>query len=395
MALQNNKSKFGNALGGGRGIGRSDPMLLLAALWLRPRKRGAGTIGAALVLRIVFVALGVGLPALDGTASAQPADAIQRLRCLACHAGDNRLTSPTKAAPTRGGTVNLADFRDADHGTLHCLDCHSKGFANFPHRGMKTETCMDCHPRKEKGAEDDKPYDFDRMREEYEGTVHFTEFRDAKEKCCGTSTGKPAVAAPATTSPENDPHHQAASQRFTCEHCHEPHYFKATKRIKEPALILQNDNRPCLTCHDDDASGPLSDPAEPSLLKAHSYLPHAQLHLTGTRCVDCHASVSSAVSHDLPLGKKADQGCNTCHSVDSVLLKRLYRYVDTTSSRLGFRNERILQEGYVIGANRHRWTDAVAYGLMSLCLALVLAHGAWRILARRRAGTPPAETDRS
>ena len=319
-------------------------------------------------------------------AAARSSEAIQRLRCLACHAGANRLTAPTKAAQTRGGTISIPDFRDADHGRIHCLDCHSKGFANFPHRGMKTETCMDCHPRKEEGAEDDKPYDFDRMREEYEGTVHFTEFKHAKEKCCGTSTGKPVHAAPEKTDETGNAHHKAAEQRFTCEHCHEPHYFKATKRIKDPQLILANDNGPCLTCHKDGAAGALSDPAEPSLLAAHSYLPHAELHLSGTRCVDCHSSVASTVAHDLPLGKKADQGCNTCHSLDSVLLTRLYRYVDTSGSELGFHNVRILKDGYVAGANRHKWTDLAAYALMSLGLALVLAHGAWRVLARRPGG---------
>lgn len=347
----------------------------------------AAALFAGVVISLKFC--GLALPA-----AAETGDAVQRLRCLACHAGANRLTAPSKAAPTRGGTISIPDFRDADHGNIHCLDCHSKGFAIFPHTQKKTETCMDCHPRTEKGAEDDKPYGFERMQEEYEGTVHFTEFRHAKEKCCGTATGKPVHAPPAKSSRADDPHRRAAEQRFTCEHCHEPHYFKATSRIKEPALIRENDNRPCLDCHADGATGPLSAPAEPSLLQAHSYLPHAALHLAGTRCIDCHTSVTSAVAHDLPLGKKADQGCNTCHSLDSVLLKRLYRYVDVTERRLGFHNARILQDGYVMGANRHRWTDLAAYGLTSVGLALVLAHGAWRVLGRRQGGgrQPPSRT---
>lgn len=339
---------------------------------------------------VATASVALGAYAFSFPVSAQSSEAVQRLRCLACHAGANRLTAPAKAAQTRGGTISIPEFRESDHGQIHCLDCHSKGFANFPHRGMKTETCMDCHPRKEKGAEDDKPYDFDRMREEYEGTVHFTEFKHAKEKCCGTSTGKPVYEAPAKAAGKDDPHHKAAEQRFTCEHCHEPHYFKATKRIKDPQLILANDNRPCLTCHQDGAKGALSDPAEPNLLEAHSYLPYAELHLAGTRCADCHSSVTSAVTHDLPLGKKADQGCNTCHSIDSVLLTRLYRYVDTSASKLGFHNARIMEDGYVLGANRHKWTDLAAYALMSLGLALVLAHGAWRLLARRQ-GAPRRE----
>lgn len=312
--------------------------------------------------------------------SREPADAIQRLRCMACHAGPNRHAFDGKTELKRGTTINLEDFRNADHGKTHCLDCHSKGFDIFPHRAKKTETCMDCHPRQEKGAEADKPYKFERIRKEFEGTVHFTEYMHAKEACCGTATGKPATPVPA--SPGGDGA-KKANQRFTCEHCHEPHYFKATSRIKEPLLIRANDNGPCLHCHMDGASVTLADPVKPSLLEAHSYLPHAKLHLDSSRCVDCHTNVMSKVAHDLPLGKKADQGCNTCHSVDSVLVTRLYRYVDN-SEMLGFHNSRMLEDFYVMGGNRHRWTDVAAYLLMSFGLILVLVHGGWRMLARLR-----------
>lgn len=348
-------------------------------------KVDAATRVAATLTSVLSLALGVWL--LTGAAGAQgrpSRETVERLRCLACHAGANRLTAPAKAAQTRGGTISLPDFRDADHGKVPCLECHAKGFDVFPHRGMKTETCMDCHPRKEKGAEDDKPYDFARMLTEYEGTVHFTEFKHAKEKCCGTSRGKPVHPPPAKTEAGADAHRKAAEQRFTCEHCHEPHYFKATKRIKAPHLILANDNRPCLSCHQDGATGALSDPAEPSLLAAHSYLPHAALHLAGTRCVDCHSSVRPAVTHDLPLGRKADQGCNTCHSLDSVLVTRLYRYADLTGTQLGFHNTRVLRDGYVMGANRHRWTDLAVFSAMSLGLTFVLLHAFWRALAWRQ-----------
>jgi predicted CXXCH cytochrome family protein len=61
-------------------------------------------------------------------------------------------------------------------------------------------------------------------------------------------------------------------EAFTCVECHNPHYFKATGHIKEPLLILQNDNQPCLRCHEDDATGPLADPAKPSLVSSNAYL---------------------------------------------------------------------------------------------------------------------------
>lgn len=324
----------------------------------------------------------VSLLLLIGPITPNAAEEPRRLECMACHAGAKRMDAGVDTGRTRSVTISAGDFRNGDHGKVDCNDCHVKGFDTFPHFRKKTETCMSCHPRKEEGAQADQPYDFDRIRREFEGTVHFTEFSHAKERCCGTSaeqSARPGALAPSGGTAAKTAH------RFTCEHCHEPHYFKATERIKEPRLISDNDNAPCLRCHQDGATGPLADPSASGLIAAHRYLPHAQLHLDGTRCIDCHTTVTSAVTHDLPLGRGADQGCNTCHSIDSVLLGRLYRYVaNTGSDTLGFNNSRMLQDGYVMGANRHRWTDAAAFLLMSLGLGLVLAHGGWRILSRRQ-----------
>lgn len=316
-------------------------------------------------------------------AAAEPADAMKRMRCMACHAGVSQHALDGKPRQSQSLTISLNEFGNADHGKTECLDCHAKGFDIFPHRNKKTETCMDCHPRREKGAEADRPYDFERMQREFEETVHFTAYAHAKEKCCGTATGKPTAPAPVPAEAGGEAK-KTAGERFTCEHCHEPHYFKATKRIKEPHRIRKNDNGPCLHCHMDGASVTLADAAKPSLLAAHGYLPYAEAHLQGTRCIDCHTNVRTAVAHDLPKGKGADQGCNSCHSVDSALLGRLYRYVETAEPKLGFRNPQVLKDGYVMGANRHRWTDIAAYLAMSLGFGLVLVHGGLRFLAWRR-----------
>lgn len=332
---------------------------------------------------------------LSGPQAAEAPNSLKRMRCFACHVGASQHILDGRPRQSSNSTIDLAKFRDADHGKLECSECHAKGFDIFPHRAARTETCMSCHPRKEEGAADDKPYEFDRMREEFEGTVHFTEYRHAKEKCCGTGASSP-VAPPAPGEGEGSDE-KKANERFTCEHCHEPHYFKATRRIGEPHLIRANDNGPCLHCHMDGATVTLADPARPNLLEAHAYLPYAKLHLDGTRCIDCHASVTKAVTHDLPKGKGADQGCNTCHSIDSVLIRRLYRYADTSRTKLGFHNAAILEDGYVMGANRHRWTDVAAYILMTFSLALVLTHGGWRILARlkRSAAAAPGRREAS
>lgn len=345
------------------------------------------------IVSCVAVVTAFATPSSRATGKPQAAQAsetpniMKRMRCLACHVGANQHVLDGKPRRSSSSTIDIAKFRDADHGKLDCAECHSKGFTIFPHRSAKTETCMDCHPRQEEGARDDEPYDFHRMREEFEGTVHFTEYRHAKEKCCGTAARTPTGEA---TPVQNAGSGEAkANERFTCEHCHEPHYFKATERMREPHLIRANDNGPCLHCHMDGATVALADPAKPSLLEAHRYLPYAQRHLDGTRCIDCHASVGKAVTHDLPKGKGADQGCNTCHSIDSVLLRRLYRYAEPSEAALGFHNAAILRDGYVMGANRHRWTDVAAYIVMTFSLALVFAHGGWRLWARMKQMSAP------
>lgn len=323
---------------------------------------------------------------------AAPAEADSRrsadqLRCVACHGGANQAHTGEGGARPSQRTINIHDFANADHGKMQCLDCHSRGFNTFPHRRPKTETCMDCHPRKDIGAEADRPYAFERIQAEFEDTLHFTEYRHAPEKCCGTAAGKQTAASAAApmSIPGQRSSERIGGQRFTCEHCHEPHYFKATARVGEPALIRANDNFPCLQCHRDGVTGPLADPAASGLVAAHAYLPYARTHLETTRCIDCHTNVRVTVAHDLPLGKKADQGCNSCHSIDSVLITRLYRYVTGSGPDLGFHNAPMLREGYVMGANRHHWTDNAVYLLMSLGMSLVLAHGGWRVLTWWRA----------
>jgi len=333
---------------------------------------------------LVFCAIALGAVFLPRAAAAQAqGDLMKRMRCLACHVGESQHRLDGKEHQSKSSTIAMPDFEGADHGKMQCSDCHSKGFAIFPHRNMKTETCMDCHPRQEaKEAEADKPYDFEGIRKEFEASAHFTEYQHEAEKCCGTSAGKPGAKPGVASKRARD---MSAKQRFTCEHCHEPHYFKATGGIKDPGLILKNDNGPCLHCHMDGSSVALKDPAKPNLVAAHAYMPYAELHLQGTRCVDCHSSVAGNVAHDLPKGMKADQGCNTCHSLDSVLLRRLYRFVDgPNATKAGFHSAAIMKDGYVMGANRNRWTDLAAYLLLTTGLVFVFAHGGWRILARRR-----------
>ncbi len=296
---------------------------------------------------------------------------------MACHAGPDRVTHDEKTGKAQDIRIRMDEFHAGDHAETHCLECHKEGFEVYPHSRMKTKTCMGCHPREDaEGAEDDEPYEFERIEEEYEGTAkHYTKYKDEEEYCCGTSATEDGRG---TTIKIGRPE----KERFTCEHCHDPHYFKSTKQIGKAQLILKNDNGPCLECHKDDAAeGPLEDRAEPSMNLAHDYLPHVELHLENTRCIDCHTTVTKeTVTHDLPEGMEADQGCNTCHSIDSIMTSRLYRYQDEPDRTLGFHNAAMLTDNYNMGANRNRMTDWATYIIVGLCTLIILMHGGLRIV---------------
>ncbi len=315
---------------------------------------------------------------LPGYAQAGAVHIATKLQCMACHAGSDRFVHDPEIGKVRNVAIDMGAFRQGDHAETHCLECHTEGFDVFPHVHMKTYTCMDCHPREGEHAADDEPYEFHRIRKEFEGTVHFTEYKNEKEKCCGTKPTAAAQQAGGAALSTND------KQRFTCEQCHDPHYFKTTARIERAQLIMKNDNKSCLRCHTDDATGPLADPAEPSMVAAHAYLPHEELHLETTRCVDCHSSVKATVAHDLPEGKGADQGCNSCHSINSVLMERLYRYEPPPVRTLGFHNAPMLPDSYIMGAHRHRAMDWATYVLVGVSILLILLHSGLRLAARRR-----------
>lgn len=304
----------------------------------------------------------------------------RRLQCMACHVGPDRVAFDPVTGKKQNIRIDMDKFHAGDHGETHCLECHEEGFETYPHSSMKTLTCMECHPREDEGAEDDEPYEFDRIEREYEQTVHYTEYKDEPEYCCGTSIAARERGATIEVGSPGD------VERFTCEHCHDPHYFKATEDIGKAHLIMENDNGPCLECHKDEASPrSLSDPAEPSMVGSHDYLPHVELHLENTRCIDCHTTVTEeTVTHDLPEGMEADQGCNTCHSIDSIMVRRLYRYEDEPGRTLGFHNSVMLSDSYTMGALRHRLADWTGYVMVGLSTLVILVHGGLRIISRRK-----------
>ena len=289
------------------------------------------------------------------------------LQCVSCHSGHRE--NPQYVFNSRTGIesnvmIDMPEFREADHGDMLCVDCHTLGFDQYPHGYPRQRlTCMGCHPGPlEKTPEfvklgfqriiEDSEYDFWRIEKEYKDSLHFTEVVN-----------------------------------FTCEECHDPHYFKATEDQPTPLAILHNDNAPCIRCHKADALDQhmLSDPADPDLVALHEYVQLPKAHLDNTRCIDCHSSVDKIVTHDMLSGKDADQGCMSCHSTGSIMMTRHYRYHDEIEGPdLGFHNAALMQNNYVMGANRNRYIDYFSYAVIGITIFELGVLGIDRWLRRRR-----------
>lgn len=289
------------------------------------------------------------------------------LQCVSCHSGHRE--SPQYVFNPETGIrsnvmIDMPEFRQSDHGDMACVDCHTLGFDDYPHSYPRQRlACMACHPGPlEKTPEamdhgfrriiEDAEYDFWRIEKEYENSLHFTEVVN-----------------------------------FTCEECHDPHYFKATKRQFSPLSILENDNAPCIRCHKADALDMhmLSDPADPDLVALHEYVQLPKKHLDKTRCIDCHTDIDEIVAHDMRKGEDAKQGCMSCHSAGSIMMTRHYRYHDELEgTHLGFHNAVLMQDSYVMGANRNRYIDYISYAIIGITLFVLGIHGIDRVIYRKR-----------
>jgi hypothetical protein len=309
--------------------------------------------------RTLLEAVAIALTALAFLTGALPATAVmtledrERFQCVGCHTGNAKTFIDPITGERKETLIDIAGKRAADHADVACRECHVKGFDTFPHFEKKILGCMDCHPREGGGAQEDEPYDFQRIEREFKSTVHFTRHR----------------------------------KKFVCGQCHHPHYFEATAYLGPPQTILETHNEWCLNCHTanpkhppDTIAGGIADPAEPSLVAEHGWIPHTALHLRKTRCIDCHSGTEHVVSHTLPLGEKAG-GCISCHSLDSAHA-RLYRYVDEVGQAVGFTHPAMMRDSYVMGATRHLPLEILTYCLLGGTLLAVVGHAAMRTVRR-------------
>jgi hypothetical protein len=280
-------------------------------------------------------------------------------RCLKCHGQgkyeytNKNLGREIKALMCSERIVNREEFYRSNHKSFSCTDCHSDQYTTFPHPGeLRMEqkyNCIDCHGGDEKFAK----YHFEEIDTGYRLSIHFKLEPDG----------------------------------FSCWKCHNPHTYKINIRnsdnIKETILY---DNSICLSCHANfDRFQLLTDRKEISILKTHVWLPNQAVHFQNVRCIECHAKINNniLVSHLIRPKEEAVKLCNECHSQNSILMATLYKFKSKEQRRAGFFNGIILNESYVIGANRNEYLNIVSLIIFVFIIGVIIVHIIFRVRKNR------------
>ncbi len=310
------------------------------------------SLAKLLRLALYLVVLCGLVPAAHAEGGMSPA-ALEKARkvnaqCLSCHSpqGLEHPQEGVDVAKLRKVLIDPLALQNADHGKFACTKCHTEGYEDFPHAEDakdNTSNCSDCHQKKT-----------DIIQAQFDKSVHAKHLAD----------------------------------KFSCTTCHDLHVIRVAKNQTDAGKIVAQDNRICLGCHDSDQTFARFAPEKkvrPAIDEIHAWLPNTRLHWSSIRCVECHTPLNKdMLSHEIVDKKKAERNCVTCHSVNSQLNLRLYRYLaKDEQQKYGFLNSVMLGKSYVIGATRNPLLDTLFIGLAALTLLGVLAHGLIRIITTR------------
>jgi len=302
--------------------------------------------------RIIIYSLFLSFFVLVIQTNAKSQDTADNSQCLKCHGQvfyeyHNEWTDLIDRKPMNPFYhIDSVKMHNSVHKAFACIDCHSMDYETFPHSGeLRLEEkykCIDCH-----GGDDTyAKYNFEGIEEAFMESVHF----------------------------------KSSDERFSCWMCHDAHGYQLALREQMPIKdVVSLSNKMCLNCHTNKFKyGLLSEDVPKDINAIHSWLPNQVNHFNKVRCVDCHTQVQNdlLVSHKILPKEEALKSCVQCHSSNSVLMESLYAYrIQESRESSGFINATILNEGYIIGANRNRTLNIVSiviFGLLILGLAIHL-----------------------
>jgi hypothetical protein len=316
------------------------------------------TLRIMFLTALLFTAAGVANAQQDTTAFVSAFEE-QNDKCFSCH-GQSKYKYENEVLGTtvtdmmgENRVVRKDEFYRSNHKSFACIDCHAAGYEIFPHPGeLRMEQmygCLDCHSGEVTFAQ----YQFEKIDTEYRASVHV----------------------------------KLEDEGFTCWSCHNPHTYRITARTRNLGEIVAYDNAICLNCHSDfNRFQLLTEREEINIISKHDWLPNQRLHFGSVRCIECHAVLSDTllVSHHIKPKEEAVKQCNECHSRNSLLMASLYRYESKERRSDGFFNGVIMNESFVIGANRNEFLNYISLGVFLLVIVAVGFHIFLRITRRRK-----------
>ena len=91
------------------------------------------------------------------------------------------------------------------------------------------------------------------------------------------------------------------------------------------------------------------------------------------------ATDSILVAHLIRPKTEAVRLCNECHSKNSILMASLYKFESKEQRKDGFFNGIILNESYVIGANRNEYLNILSLLVLAGVIGVIVVHIFFRI----------------
>ncbi len=251
--------------------------------------------------------------------------------------------------------INKDLYKKSVHRTFECTDCHEKEYSVYPHDSkLKLEskyTCQDCHL----GDEDFAKFHFEEIEIDVQKSIH------------GQKLGKEA----------------------RCEMCHNPHYYELNARKKKNIKdVVEYSNHMCLNCHNYKTNRfyLLSDSVAVINEKSHPWLPNHEAHFKSVRCIECHAAYNDSllVAHNILEKDKAVKKCVECHRSNSKLTTSLYKHtLKENRNKYGFFNSAMMNDAFVIGANRNYYLNFLSIIAFSVVILLILSHFVLRIIYKK------------
>ncbi|MEO5367160.1 MAG: cytochrome c3 family protein [Magnetococcus sp. WYHC-3] len=325
---------------------------------LRPHRVPA--LGLAGVLWLVCLALAgqagataaaaLPIPAGDAGAADRPVVISETNQdCVRCHTMPN-LGFRDPDLGERRFTLSPEAFEDSNHKKMDCDECHNPLFQTWPHppEARKEQLgCLNCHDEYARFRKR-----FAQVGEEFKESVHYAKLGD----------------------------------KMTCFSCHDPHAFRVARQQQSIADIIAQDNGYCLNCHrSTQRFAALTRRTLPVLEVAHAWLPNLAMHWQKVRCIECHTPHQAETSHRILGARQAERRCVACHSKDSILLTKLYKFSGKgeQGAKAGFANAGLMENAYLIGSTRNDFLDWFSAILLGMTVLGVGGHGVMRFLTSR------------